>query len=214
MMNKILHALRRLHLLEELSNGESFIHRLNPLIKILTTVIFILTVVSFNRYSFFYLLPLLLYPLIISRIAKVPATLLLTAIYFALPFTIFAGLSNLFFAAEIFIGIISLSTLILKSVLTVSASVLLIATTKLQDLFGSLLKIGLPKILLVQILLTFRYIFVLAEEASNMYLAYQLRNTNSRGIALADSGTFIGQLILRSYLRGARIYTAMKCRGF
>lgn len=213
-MEKILNALQRLRILEELANGDSCLHRLSPLIKILTTVIFILTVVSFNRYSFFYLLPLLLYPIIIIRIAKIPLGILATAIYFALPFTVFAGLSNLFFASEILIGVVSFATLILKSILTVSASVLLIATSKLQDLFGSLLKIGVPKIFMVQLLLTFRYIFVLAEEASNMYLAYQLRNPKNKGIALADSGSFIGQLILRSYWRGARIYTAMKCRGF
>jgi cobalt/nickel transport system permease protein len=47
-----------------------------------------------------------------------------------------------------------------------------------------------------------------------MLTAYVLRSPGQRGIRMKDAGSFLGQLILRSFDRADRVYQAMKCRGF
>jgi cobalt/nickel transport system permease protein len=47
-----------------------------------------------------------------------------------------------------------------------------------------------------------------------MYIAYSLRGPRRRGIAFADMGPFVGQLLLKIFDRADRIYNAMKCRGY
>jgi cobalt/nickel transport system permease protein len=63
-------------------------------------------------------------------------------------------------------------------------------------------------------MMTYRYMSVLLGEASVMYHAYLLRAPKEKGIKMKDMGSFLGQLILRSFDRADRIYQAMKCRGF
>lgn len=74
--------------------------------------------------------------------------------------------------------------------------------------------IKVPKIFCKQILLTYRYISVLVEEASRMMKAYYLRAPGQKGVKMKDLGSFIGQMLLRTYDRAQRVYEAMKLRGF
>jgi cobalt/nickel transport system permease protein len=71
-----------------------------------------------------------------------------------------------------------------------------------------------PKIFVLQLLLTYRYISVLIEELSRMMRAYTLRAPEQKGIHRSVWGSFAGQLILRTYDRAQRVYTAMSLRGF
>jgi len=51
-----------LYALEQLSGGDTCVHRLHPTMKLLTTAVFIITVVSFDRYAFGRLVPYIFYP--------------------------------------------------------------------------------------------------------------------------------------------------------
>jgi cobalt/nickel transport system permease protein len=62
--------------------------------------------------------------------------------------------------------------------------------------------------------LTFRYIHVLGEEAATMSLAYHLRGSGRKGIALHDWGPMAGQWLLRTLKRADRVFQAMLCRGY
>ena len=50
-MNKAEKALYELNEMDELANGNSLIHHFSALVKLLVTVIYILTVMSFDRYN-------------------------------------------------------------------------------------------------------------------------------------------------------------------
>jgi cobalt/nickel transport system permease protein len=62
--------------------------------------------------------------------------------------------------------------------------------------------------------MTYRYIGVLLAEAYAMGVAYSLRSPNRKGIEMRDMGSFAGQLLIRSFDRADRVYSAMKCRGY
>jgi cobalt/nickel transport system permease protein len=209
--------------LEQLSQNNTVFHRIHPMSKLFITVFYIICVISYPPYQFSALLIFLFYPLIAMELAEIPFTLLLKRACLALPFSLFAGLSNLLldrtvlFSAgpvPITAGFVSCCSILLKTFLCVTAVLILIATTPFPALAKQLRKFHLPAPILFLFLLIFRYLSVLLEEAKHMYHAYQLRTPRAKGINMQDMGSFLAQLLIRSFDRAERIYHAMKCRGF
>jgi len=211
------------HSLEKIAEGETIIHRLNPLTKTITTFLYVVLVVSFDRYAISGLLPFLFYPIVFMSLGEIPLKPLLSRLAIALPFCIFAGVANVIFDQEtmltllgvpISFGLVSLVSITLKAGLTVMAVLILIATTKMPVISRQLIRLKVPTIFVLLISMIYRYISVALEETINMYMAYSLRSPYSKGIKIKDMGSFVGQLLLRSFDRGERVYFAMKCRGF
>jgi len=216
-------ALGSFRLLESSAAQDTFLHRLSPSIKITATFFFILTVVSFSIYELSALLIFFAYPVLITSFAKIPLSLILKRSALALPFVIFAGGANLFFdktqiqtplGFEISGGIISFTVLVVKTFLCVSSALILASTTSISEIAGGLRRFKLPCVLILQFLLTCRYIEVLIEEAQSIFTAYKLRAPKHRFVKFSDWSKLAGQLFLRSLDRAERIYSAMCCRGF
>ena len=222
-MSKLITALNNLTTLEELSEKETTIHDLHPMAKMFTTLVYLVVVISFDKYNLSGLIPFVIYPVLMMTMAEIPYKPLLSRILIALPFSFFAALSNIFFektvALQVFnvlitYGMISFTSIIFKTILTVMAVLLLVSTTPVTKVARELIRIRVPKIFVIQMMLTYRYISVLIEETGNMITAYHMRSPKQKGIQMAHMGTFAGQLLLRSFDRADRIYYAMKCRGF
>jgi cobalt/nickel transport system permease protein len=111
-------------------------------------------------------------------------------------------------------GWVTFLAIFIKTGLTVTASLLLIATTGIENLCAALRMLKVPKIFVLQLLLTYRYISVLTEELSRMLRAYQLRAPGQKGIQRNAWGSFAGGLILRTFDRAQRVYASMSLRGF
>lgn len=222
-MSNLSAAMKNFCQLEQMAEGHTVIHRLHPLAKLTMTLTYVLVVVSFPAHTLSAMVPMILYPVLGMALSETPWSPLLRRMLLAAPFAVVMGLSNLlldrnirFFLAGIPMtgGLVSCLSILLKTALTVSAVLLLIATTPLTELTGQLARIHVPRVLCLQFILTYRYISVLLHEAEQMYTAYRLRAGNIRGIRMADVGFFLGQLLLRSYDRADRVYCAMKCRGY
>ncbi|MDO4541934.1 MAG: cobalt ECF transporter T component CbiQ [Bacillota bacterium] len=222
-MSKVIDAIQTLSTLEELASGDSPLHRLHPGIKTITTFIYLVAVLSLNRYDLPGLLTLFFYPALLIPLAGVPFSAIFKRVLVALPFSLFAGISNIIFepatafyllGIPVSYGVISFATLMIKTFLCVAAVLLLAATTSSFSLFAQLRAFHLPRILVLTIMMTYRYIFLLLDEVANMTQAYHLRAPKQKGILMKDMGVFVGQLILRCFDRSERIYFAMKARGF
>ena len=209
--------------LERLSSGSSPIHRVHPKAKIITTAFYIVTVISFPRYDISALLPFLLYPAVLMSLSGTPYKPLLFRLLVALPFSLMAGVSNIFLIpetaltianTEISFGLLSFVSIMLKTLLTVFAVLILASTTSFIETGHQLVLMGLPKILILQLMMTYRYTGVLLGEVLTMTTAYLLRAPRNKAVKMRDMGSFLGQLILRSVDRAERVYQAMKCRGF
>ncbi len=88
-------------------------------------------------------------------------------------------------------------------------------TTPLHELAGGLRKLGVPVILVDTLTLTYRYLFVLLEEATRLRRAAAARGYRPRWLGQALLiGRLIGQLFMRSYERAERVYDAMVQRGY
>ncbi|MDX9871132.1 MAG: cobalt ECF transporter T component CbiQ [Clostridia bacterium] len=221
-MRKESHYIDNLRLLELLARQKSVIHQMNPLVKLLTTVIYVTVVISFERYEFSALLPLLFYPALVLAFSGTPVAPILKRVLLAQVFVIGIGIWNPFFdtypvmfgGLSVSRGWLSFLSLILKSILAVTALFLLIATTGMERTAQALRMLKIPKIFVLQLLLTYRYITVLLEEAARMTRAYALRAPRQKGIHRSAWGSFLGQLLLRTVDRGERVHEAMLLRGF
>jgi cobalt/nickel transport system permease protein len=222
-MSDLKNSIIKINSLEELSFRDTMIHRLHPAVKLLTTVIYLVIVISFPGYEMSGLLSMVFFPVLCMVLGEIPLRPLCTRLLVALPFTFFAGLSNLFLDREVLLqigaltvtgGVLGFCSIMIKTVLTVTAILILIATTSMKELLQVLHQFKLPPVMILQLTMTFRYLELLANEALVMYHAYILRAPGEKGIRLKDMGAFLGQLLLRSFGRAERVYYAMKCRGF
>jgi len=208
--------------MDDLAGKETSIHRLHPIAKLLTTVIYLTVVVSFGRYEISGLLSFVSYPVLIFVLAELPVAPILKRILIVEPLIIGVGILNPLFdqhtivLASIVIsrGWVTFLSIFIKCGLTVTVSILLIATTGMDKLAVALRMLKVPKIFVLQLLLTYRYISVLIEEVSRMMRAYSLRAPGQRGIHRSVWGSFAGQLILRTFDRAQRVYQSMNLRGF
>jgi cobalt/nickel transport system permease protein len=209
--------------LEHLATGDSPVHRLHPMAKLAATFAYILVVLSFASQNVSGLVAFFFYPALMMPLSGVPYRPLAKRLMFALPFALMGGIGNLIWMRDtaftllglpVSYGMVSFVSILLKTLLSVFAVLILIATTSFVEVVYQLGRLGMPSIVCLQFAMTYRYLSVLLSEASSMLTAYSLRSPNQRGIKMKDTGSFLGQLILRSFDRADRVYQAMKCRGF
>lgn len=222
-MASIVDSIYNVHYLEELSYKKTFIHSLNPVIKLLVTIGFIITTISFGKYEISSLVPLVFYPIFIFVMAEIPVLKILKRVLPVILFVIGIGIFNpiidnapLLSLGEITIsaGWISFFTLVLKSIFTILSTLLLIATTGIDKIGMALRRLKVPKVFVTQLLLTYRYTSVLMEEGANILKSYHLRAPMDKGISIKYLGSILGNMLLRTFDRAGRIYDAMVLRGF
>ena len=210
--------------LDDLAQADSIIHRLHPAIKIITTLIFLITVASYAKYDVTGLLPLVLYPVALITLGRLPWNYFGERMLFLIPFVLFLAIANPFLdkvplfewgGVMITGGWVSFVSIVLRFLLAVTAVLALVATTGIHDVCSVLMSVGAPRILVLQMLLLYRYLSLLLEEAYRIEQAYLLRSGGAgRGIATRAWGSLAGGLLLRTYTRAQRIYDSMLCRGF
>ncbi len=104
----------------------------------------------------------------------------------------------------------------LRVAVSVSAVVLLFLTTSQQLLFKSLRSVGVPKLYVLTLGMTYRYIFLLLETARDMHVAKKARTIKSRSLSEEQKwvGGSIGYILIKSIDLSERVHSAMISRGF
>lgn len=209
--------------MDTLSGGATALHRLDARTKLFVTALFIVSVVSFNKYEISRLMPFFLYPVFLVSAGELPPGYLLRKVLAVAPFAVFVGLFNPFLdRATLFSigplavpgGAASFLSILIRFFLTVSAALCLVALTGVNAICEALERLGVPKVFAMQLLFLNRYITVLAGEAERMARARALRSFSSKEMSAVVFVRLAGQLLLRAFARAERIYSAMLCRGF
>jgi cobalt/nickel transport system permease protein len=170
-----------------------------------------------------------------ARIARIGSIRILRASFIALPFaaaalpllvtrdgeaigTVDFGLFRLTPTWE---GLVAVTTILLKSWVSVQAATLLIFTTRFHDLLHGMERLGLPRLMVAIVSLMYRYLAVLVEEAQRMMRARSARSPQfpgrkRPGVAWQARmvGNMVGALFIRAYERSERVYVAMQARGY
>lgn len=112
-------------------------------------------------------------------------------------------------------GLTVFSSILLKAWTAAFATALLTSTTPFPDLMRGLERLRVPRVFLMLASFTYRYLFVLVDEAERMERARDSRGWSGRWLWEARVvGQMIAMLFLRSYERAERVYAAMLSRGF
>ena len=194
-------ALWEVHRLDALSAGDSFIHRVHPLWKLLLTLWYLALTASFPRYALSGLLGMSPYWIAGFFAADLSVWEALRRTRWILAALFFLGIANLFLdrtplpGIPVSGGVISFATLFVKGLFSVLASYLLIATTTMEEICRAMRLLRIPKILVTAIMLTYRYLILLTQEARRMSLACGLRCPRERGVPVALWGAFAGQML-------------------
>ena len=215
---------------------QSRVHDLDPRVKVLITVLFILSnaLLPDGSWAAFALAWLIL--LIANDQAGLGLGFTLKRSVVALPFAIVA-ISAIFspYGDPLAVwdlgvitliptdfGLIRFISIMLRSWLSVQMAILLVATTQFPDLIHALEHLRLPRTLTTIIAFLFRYLFVLTNEVFRILRAREARSAGIPGVRgggslgwrIKTTGSMAGQLFLRSYDRSDRIYQAMISRGY
>jgi len=216
--------------IDQYSDGNSLVHRLDPRTKFIVTILFILAVVltppdSWLAFGLFFAIITVL--LLFSRL---PALHVLKRSLVIMPFVVLIAIFIPFFkqgevagSYNVWLwqvnvthsGLQVLVNIIIKSWLSILSLILLTSTTKVPDLLKGLERLRMPSSMVMVLSFMYRYIFVLVDEVLRMKQARDSRNYGGRRLLqLRTIGSMIGTLFIRSYERGERVYAAMVARGF
>ncbi|MDF1666412.1 MAG: cobalt ECF transporter T component CbiQ [Planctomycetota bacterium] len=207
-------------LFDQQASPDNFIHSLDPRTKILTLfpLIFVSTstppqfLLSFGLYS--------LYLIVLTALARIPIKLLIKRFLMALPFILMVSAYLPFVEQQDLSNPYSggwwlFWNMVIKAFIGIYAMSVLTATTRFAKLIQGFARLRAPQLLLMLLSFTYRYMFVLVEEAQRMKRARDARAYGGRWLWQAKViGQMIGTLFLRSYERGERVYLAMCSRGY
>lgn len=209
--------------IDRLSYKDTFVHNLDPRVKVLVVILYVITVVSLPKYEVLKLFPFFIFPVVFLTAGDIPFTFLLKRLLIASPFILFVAIFNLFFDRNIAFfffnvpvsyGVISFVSLFLRFLLTIGMLILLITTTSFSGVCYALKRFWMPELFINQLLFLYRYIFVLTEEAMRMTRAKELKSFGKKGTELRFYISFLGTLLIKTIERAERIYYAMLSRGF
>jgi len=219
---------------EPFAIGDSLIHRLDPRIRVVLTVLY--TFVIALAYQF----PVLTAALVLSsaliaisrvsikavfkRMVMVNALILL--LWLVLPFTFNGMVLPFTFNGNVLTrigpfaiyhpGVVLAAQITLKSNAILFAFIALIATMSLATLGHALHRLGVPGKMVHLLLMTYRYLFVIEVEYLRLMRAAKIRGFRP-GTNVNTYRTYsyvIGMLFVRAAARAERVYQAMLCRGF
>lgn len=216
-------ALLELRRLDDLAAQDTPLHRLDARAKALVTVIYLVSMLSLGRHEVSRLLPYAAFPWLLAVLGNIPGSMLLRRAALALPFVLVVGLFNPLLDRAVHMhlgplavtgGMLSFTSIVLRALLAVTTGLALVAVTGFDRLCRALGRLGLPGVFLVQLQFLYRYLFVLAAEATRMTHARSLRSAGSGRPSLREYRSLLGCLLLRTLDRAGRVHQAMLCRGF
>ncbi len=224
------------HIFDQYQFSQSRIHNLDPRVKVLVMITFILSnaILPDGSWPAFALAWLVL--LIANDLSNLGLGFTFKRSFVALPFALMAVSAifspqgepiaewNLGFITLIptDFGLIRFLSILVRSWLSVQMAILLVATTQFSDLIHSFEHLRVPRVLTTIIAFLYRYLFILTNEVFRLLRARDARSAGLPGIKQGGSilwrakviGSMVGQLFLRSYERSDRIYSAMISRGY
>ena len=217
--------------IEDLSDKKGLMQALNPLTKLVTLSVMIISALFITELS--YLLAICLFPLSFAVVSHISLKQLFTRTVFVPLFmalisipTLFLTDGNLLWTANIgninlVLTVEGLTRFLVFTVriwFCVASLSLLVLSTGFDKTLKLLSTLRVPALVIQLFSLTYRYLFVSIHEAQSILIAKEARTYINRQIlnfqSLKDIGTMLSSLFIRTYERSERVYLAMKARGF
>ena len=178
---------------------------------LVVTLIFLIAVLSIPVNQPQKLIWLAVYPIVASEMSGIGYGNIFLKSLWILPLAILIGIFNpiidiskAFTVSGITIsrGWVSFISIIFRALLSFQSLLLLIATSGFLDMFNAMRHIGCPAVLSTQLLLTYRYISVIIEEAIIMNRARQARGYGKKVISAVNVGKTCGAAPYKKHTKG------------
>lgn len=214
--------------IDRLSMQSTFLHRLDARAKLITAMMFTVFVISLPGTSISILLACAAGPFTMLTVSKVPYKLAGLQILCLSPFVAVFAISMIFYDTaavtvafgpyefDISSGTLRCCAILGKFSITMTTLIVLSATTRFPDILGALSWMRLPRILVMQIALLHRYIFIIIDRACNVARTRAGRKLGSLGIKdeLKTTAGMLGNIAVYSTDTACRVSMAMAARGF
>lgn len=210
---------------EEFALGSSWVHKLDPRIKIAVTVVFSVDVALMNDLRAAGLS--LVLPLALVMAARLSVTQLFLRLAVVNGFIAFLWLFLPFTApgeTMITMGPLSVQRegvhmallITLKSNSIILMVIALLGTSQVFTLVHALSHMGVPDKLVHLFFFCFRYVHLIHDEYHRLLNAMKMRGFKPRSNmhTYRSYAYLVGMLLVKSFDRSKRILNAMKCRGF
>jgi cobalt/nickel transport system permease protein len=207
----------RLDFLERYCEANGPLHRLDPRVKLVATLLFVVLVVATPVGWWRLLAGLALVLALVVGLSGIPPRTLLAR---WLGFLVLVGFLALMVApahprrADIGLPAVLL-TILAKNSLAFLAMLVLVNVTPFRKLLAAMRRLGMPLVLVATLQFMYRYLHVLADELDRMVKARRSRTFRRSG--QLDWGlltNLIGVLFIRAFERGERVHGAMLARGW
>jgi len=210
---------------ESFANGNSFIHNLDPRVRILFSFSFAIIVATtwhisallwaFSFVVVLFILTQLNIKEILKRILVVNTFIVLLVIVlpFSYPGEVIYALGPLTLTKQ---GLFYAFFIFFKSNLILVCIILLISTASVFSIAHALHHLHVPTKLVQLIFFGFRYVHVIYQEYLKLRAAMRLRCFKPRAdfFTYKNYAYLVANLLIKSYDRSERVYKAMLCRGF
>ncbi len=220
-------------LTDQYQDRPSSIHDLDPRVKVVLTILYILGLSLTPEAAWLVFLIWFVMLLLVVGWAQLGPTYTIRRSYIAAPF-ILAALPILFILDGPTLitlpglgwtvsaaGFDRFFTIMIRTWIGVQAGTLLTVTTRFPDLIWALDALHMPKVLVAIVSFMYRYLFVLIDQSMRMRQARASRSAVSKDGRRPSAiwhakvaGMMVGSLFLRSLERSERVYAAMASRGF
>ena len=216
-------------------NGDSPIHRLDPRVRLILTLVYIIILFSFK--SILQMILALVFILIAYAIVKIPLKMLLKSLKPIIPIVLFTSILNMFFISGDVVfsfwkisvtkqGLYYATLMSLRVICLLAGSSLLTYTSTpieltgaLESLFKPLTKLGFPvNDLAMMMTIALRFIPTLLEETDKIMAAQKSRGAN------LDTGKLFERikaltpilipLFVSAFRRADELALAMECRCY
>jgi len=216
------------HFIDRFAQGASPMHRLDARAKLAAVLAYTVVLISFDRLALGALVPMAVLPVGWLWFGRVPVWFALRRVAVLSPFILMLVLMAPLYdrrpmAVEVgpwsmmaTAGWISAANIAAKFALGVMALTALMCTTPFALLLEAMRRLGVPKLMVMQLGFLYRYLYVLLDEALRLKRARDFRGAALApvGRRLAATGGVIGMLLIRTLDRSQRIALAMDVRGY
>lgn len=209
--------------MERCAADERAAHRPDPRAAIIVTALFLTAALSLPSVDAAGTLLFFIYPVAECSLEGISYGRIARRSTAVLPIVILIGLFNPLldrtavfelYGLTVTRGWLSFAVIVMRGLLSVQAALILISSVGFDRFCRNLHRLGMPSVLTTELMFVYRYIFVLADEASSMKRAREARSFGRRGFGLRIWGATVGELFIRSSQRAERVGLAMKARGF
>jgi cobalt/nickel transport system permease protein len=214
--------------IDKFAYQDSCVHRLDSRIKFIIVLIFTAVVISLPPTSPSILACYAVGPFTILVLGRIPIRFALKHILVVSPFVLVLALSCPLYDSTPFtaafgpftwqstLGWMRCFAILGKFIVTMLALIALVSTTRFNDLLAGLQRLGVPKLLTIQLGFLYRYIFILIDRAQHILQARAGRKLKNLGAKteLKTAAAMLGSLFIRSIDTAEQINIAMQARGF